>query len=229
MTTLTQIAQKKIQNARATFINAAWANESPDRLAELAIDAGMELAEADAFIARVAEARGDIKAASEVLRLRRVATKAKSNADAIRTRTDAAIEKLESEAEAAAHDATSAMREASSAESAAWRVIAMHDEGMLPASQLPKDVLALIERREQEARATRTHAAMVAAINERNRVRDDVERLERKLWKLPLSVDRRERETLLKEELERAKADLAAAESRLSDTERAHAAARRGL
>ena len=69
-----------------------------------------------------------------------------AHADAIRTRADAAIEKLESDAESVAHDATTAMREASSAESAAWRVIAMHDEGMLPVSQLPKDVLALIEQ-----------------------------------------------------------------------------------
>lgn len=229
MTTLTQIAQKKIQNARAAFVDAAWADESPDRLAELASDAGMELANADAFIARVAEARGDIHAASEVLRLRRVASKAKANADAIRTRADAAIEKLESEAEAAAHDATTAVREASSAESAAWRVIAMHDEGMLPASQLPRDVIALIERREQEAKAMRTHATMIAAINERNRVRDDVERLERKLRRLPVSRDHKEQEALVKEELERAKADLAAAESRLSDAERAHSTARKGL
>jgi hypothetical protein len=229
MTTLTQIAQTKIQNARAAFIDAVWANEGPDRLAELASDAGMELAAADAFIARVAEARRDIKTASEVLRLRRVASKAKAHSDAIRARADAAIEKLESEADLAAQDATSAMREVSSAESAAWRVIALHDDGMLPASQLPRDLLALIERREQEATATRSHATMVAAITERNRVRDDVERLERHLWKLPLSVDRRERETLLKEELDRAKANLAAAESRLSDAERAHAAARKGL
>jgi hypothetical protein len=229
MTTLTQIAQKKKQDARAAFIVAAWADEAPYRLAELASDAGMELADADACIARVADARRDIKTASEVLRLRRVASKAKAHADAIRTRTDAAVERLESEADGAAHDATSAMREASSAESAALRVIAMHDEGMLPASQLPKDVLALIERREQEAQAARTHATMVAVINVRNRVRDDVERLERKLWKLPLSVDRRERETLLKEELERAKAGLTAAEARLADAERAHATARKGL
>lgn len=229
MTTLTQMAQKKKQDARTAFIHAAWADEAPDRLAELARDAEMDLGDADALIARIAEVQGDIKVASEVLRLRRVVSKAQAHASETRARVDAAIEKLESEAEAAAFDADSARQELNAAESAARRVLAMYDEGLLPAPRLPKDVLAMIERREQEGKAAHAQAAMIAATNERNRVRDDVERIERKLWKLPLSRDRREQEALLKEELERAKASLTEAEARLSDAERAHAAARRGL
>ena len=229
MTTLTQIARKKKQDARAAFIDAAWADEAPDHLAELARDAGMDLADADAIIARVAEAKGDIKAASEVLRLRRVATKAKAHSDATHAQAEAAIEKLDAEAEAAAQDADRARRELITAESAAQRVLAMYDEGFLPASHLPNDVVAMIERREQEDKATKAHAAMVAAVNQRNRVRDDVERIERKLRRLPLSRNHQEQEVFVKEELERAKANLATAETRLADAERAHTAARKGL
>lgn len=229
MTTLTQIARKKKQDARAAFIDAAWADEAPDRLAELARDAGMDLADADALIARVAEAKGDIKVASEVLRLRRVASKAKAHSDATHAQAEAAIEKLDAEAEAAAQEADSARRELNTAESAARRVLVMYDEGFLPASRLPNDVVAMIERREQEDKATKAHAAVIAATNQRNRERDDVERIERKLRRLPVSRDHKEQEALVKDELERAKADLTAAEARLADTERAHATARKGL
>ncbi len=229
MTTLTEIAQKKMQHARAAFIDAAWTDEAPDRLTELARDAGMDLADADALIARVAEAKGDIEAASEVLRLRRVASKAKAHSDATHAQAEAAIEKLDSEAEAAAQEADSARRELNTAESAARRVLVMYDEGFLPASRLPNDVVAMIERREQEDKATKAHAAMIAATNQRNRLRDDFERIERKLRRLPVSRDHKEQEALVKEELERAKANLTAAEARLSDAERAHATARKGL
>lgn len=229
MTTLTQIVQKKKQQARAAFIDAAWGNEPFDRLAELARDAGMEPGAADEIIARIADARADMKTAGDVVRLRRAATKTKAHADATRAQAEAAIEKLEAEAEAAALDADAAQRELNTAESAGQRVLAVYGEGLLPASRLPKSVLALIERREQEAKANQAHAAMIAATNERNRARDDVERIERKHRKLPLSRDSKEQETLLKEELERAKASLTAAETRLSDAERAHATARKGL
>lgn len=229
MTTLTQIARNKTEQARAAFIDAAWADEPFDRLAELARDAGMEPGEADKIIARIAEARTDMKSAAEVVRLRRVATKTKAHADATRSQAEAAIEKLEAEVEAAAQGADAAQRELNTSESAGQRVLAVYDEGLLPASRLPKAVLALIERREQEAKANQAHAAMIAATNERNRARDDVERIERKHRKLPLSRDSKEQEALLKEELERAKASLNAAEARLSDAERAHATARKGL
>lgn len=229
MTTLTQITQNKKVQARAAFIDAAWADEPFDRLAELARDAGMEPGEADKVIARIAEARADMKSAGDLVRLRRAATKTKAHADATRSQADAAIEKLEAEVETAAQGADASQRELITAEAAGQRVLAVYDEGLLPASRLPKSVLALIERREQEAKANQAHAAMIAATNERNRARDDVERLERKHRKLPLSHDSKEQEALLKEELERAKASLNTAEARLADAERAHAAARKGL
>lgn len=229
MTTLTQITQNKKVQARAAFIDAAWADEPFDRLAELARDASMEPGEADKIIARIADARADMKSAGEVVRLRRAATKTKAHADATRSLAEAAIEKLEAEVEAAAQGADAAQRELNTAESAGQRVLAVYDEGLLPASRLPKSVLALIERREQEAKANQAHAAMIAATNERNRARDEVERIERNQRKLPLSRDSKEQERLVKEELERAKANLTAAEARLSDAERAHATARKGL
>ncbi|MCC6322911.1 MAG: hypothetical protein IT438_15915 [Phycisphaerales bacterium] len=229
MTTLSQIARNKKEQARAAFIDAAWADEPFDRLAELARDASMEPGEADKIIARIGEARGDMKAAGDVVRLRRVATKTKAHADATRSQAEAAIEKLEAEVQAVALEADTAQRELNTAESAGQRVLAVYDEGLLPGSRLPKSVLALIERREQESKANQAHAAMIAATNQRNRVRDDVERIERKLRRLPVSRDHKEQEALVKEELERAKAGLTAAEARLSDAERAHAAARKGL
>lgn len=229
MTTLTQISRNKKEQARAAFIDAAWADEPFDRLAELARDAGMEPGGADKIIARIAEARADMKSAGEVVRLRRAATKTKAHADATRSQAETAIEKLEAEVEATAQGADAAQRELNTAESAGQRVLAVYDEGLLPASRLPKSVLVLIERREQEAKANQAHVAMIAATNDRNRARDEVERIERKHRKLPLSRDSKEQETLLKEELERAKANLTAAEARLSDAERAHATARKGL
>lgn len=229
MTTLTQIARNKTEQARTAFIDAAWADEPFDHLAELARDAGMEPGEADKIIARIAETRADMKSAGDVVRLRRAATKTKAHAGAIRSQAEAAIEKLEAEVEAAAQGADTAQRELNTSEAAGQRVLAVYDEGLLPPSRLPKSVLALIERREQEAKANQAHAAMIAATNERNRARDDVERIERKHRKLPLSRDSKEQEALLKEELERAKASLTAAEARLSDAERAHTTARKGL
>ncbi|MCC7364346.1 MAG: hypothetical protein IT303_08220, partial [Dehalococcoidia bacterium] len=169
MTTLTQTVQKKKQQARTAFIDAAWADEPFDRLAERARDASMEPGEADKIIARIAEARADMKSAGEVVRLRRAATKTKAHADATRSQAEAAIEKLEAEVETAAQGADAAQRELNTAEAAGQRVLTVYDEGLLPASRLPKSVLALIERREQEAKANQAHAAMIAATNERNR------------------------------------------------------------
>jgi hypothetical protein len=78
-------------------------------------------------------------------------------------------------------------------------------------------------------RGTGGTEAAGAAFNQRNRIRDDVERLERDLRNLPISRDQQEQEARLKDELERAKAALAAAETRLTDAERAHAKARKVL
>lgn len=229
MTTLTKIAQNKKQQARAAFIDAAWAEEAPDRLAALASEAGMEPAAADAMIARIAEARADMHSAGDVVRLRRTATKTKAHADATRAQAEAQIAKLESAADAASFEAENAQRELNAAESAARRVLAVHDEGLLPASRVPKEVLALMERREHERKASEAEGAKCAAFNQRNRIRDDVERLERDLRNLPISRDRQEQEARLTGELDRAKAALAAAETRLTDAERAHARARKGL
>ena len=91
------------------------------------------------------------------------------------------------------------------------------------------EVLALMERREHERKASEAEATKCAAFNQRNRIRDDVERLERDLRNLPISRDQQEQEARLKDELERAKAALATAETRLTDAERAHAKARKGL
>ncbi len=229
MMSLTQIAQNKKQQARAAFIDAAWSQEPPERLAEFANDAGMEPAAADAIIARIADARTDFDAADSVMRLRRAASKARAHSDAVRAQAQAAIDKLEEEAEAAAREADGVQRELGDAESAARRVLAIYEEGLLPASRLPKDVVAMLERREQEGTANQAHAAVIAATNERNSLREDVQRLERELQYLPISRDRKEQETRLKDEIERAKATLAAAETRLNDAERVHAKARKGL
>jgi hypothetical protein len=229
MMSLTQIAQNKKQQARAAFIEAAWSEEPAERLAELASDAGMEPAAADAIIARIADARTDFDAADSVVRLRRAASKAKAHCDAVRTQTQAAIDKLEAEAEAAAHEADNVQHQAGDAESAARRVLAIYEEGILPASRLPKDVVAMLERREQEGKANQAHAAVIAATNKRNSLREDVQRLERELQYLPISRDRKEQEARLNGEIDRAKAAFAAAETRVTDAERAHAKARQGL
>lgn len=229
MTTLAKIAQNKKQQARAAFIDAAWAEEAPDRLAALASDAGMEPAAADAMIARITEARADMQSAGDVVRLRRSATKTKAHADATRSQAEAQIAKLESAADAASFDAENAQRELNAAESAARRVLAVYDEGLLPASRVPKEVLALMERREHERKASEAEATKCAAFNERNRLRDEVERLERDLRNLPISRDRKEQEARLNGEIDRAKAALSTAETRLTDAERAYAKARKGL
>jgi hypothetical protein len=229
MMSLTQLAQNKKQQARVSFIDAAWSEEPPERLAELASDAGMEPAAADAILARIADARSDFDAANSVVRLRRAVSKAKAHCDAVRTQTQAAIDKLEAQAEAAAHEADSAQRELNDVESAARRVLAIYEEGLIPVSRLPKDVVGMLERRELESKANQAHAAMIAATNKRNNLREDVQRLERELQYLPISRDRKEQEARLNGEMARAKAALAAAEARLSDAERAHAKARQGL
>jgi hypothetical protein len=226
MMSLAQIAQNKKQQARTAFINAAWSEEPPERLAELANDAGMELAAADAILARIADVRNDMDAADSVMRLRRAASKAKAHSDAVAARTQAAIEKLEAEAEAAALETGSALREAGDAESAARRVLSLYADGLIPVARLPKDVVAMLEREELEVKVNQAHAVVIAATNKRNSLREDVQRLERELQYLPISRDRKEQEARLNAEIERAKAALAAAEARLTDAERAHAKAR---
>lgn len=229
MTSLAQIAQNKKQQARAAFIEAAWAEAPLEHLADLARDAGMEPAAADAIIARITEARGDMMPTGEIPRLRRAAAKAKADAEATRARVDAAVEKLEAEADAASSQATAAWREMIAADSAAQRLLALHDQGLLPAARLPKEVMALVERRDKERIATEAHAALIAATSERNRLRGIVERLESELLNLPASREQPRQTLMLRTAVERAKADLAAAEDRIADAERAHATARKGL
>ena len=229
MMSLAQIALNKKQQARTAFINAAWSEEPPERLAELANDAGMELAAADAILARIADIRTDMATADTVAHLRRVASQAKAHSDAVGAKAQAAIEKLEAEAEAVAREADAARRELGDAESAATRVLSVYEEGLIPVSRLPKEVAAMIERRSLEAKVNQAHAVVIAATNKRNSLREDVQRLERELQYLPISRDRKEQEARLNAEIERAKAALAAAETRLSDAERAHAKARSAL
>jgi len=109
------------------------------------------------------------------------------------------------------------------------RVMVVYDEGLLPKSLLPKEVLGLMDRRELERKALEAESVKCAAFNDRNRVRDELQRLERDLRMLPISRDRQQQEARLNAEIERAKAALAAAEARLSDAERAHAKARAAL
>jgi hypothetical protein len=228
MTTVTQISNHQRQQARSAFIEAAWSGAPADRLADLATTAGLDPTAADAIIARIAEAGGDVAMAEDAIQRRRAASKAKADSDATAARTSAAIEKLEAEAETAALESDTARRALHEAEAAAQRVLAVYDEGLLPAARLPKEVLSLIARREQERATGEAHVAMIAATNQRNRVRDDVERMESKLRNLPLSIDGKRQKAGLEEELERAKAALAAAETRLADAERAHSEARKG-
>lgn len=229
MTSLAQIAQNKKQQARAAFIDAAWAEEPLERMGDLARDAGIEPAAADAIIARIVEARGDFKPTGEIPRLRRAAAKAKADAEAIRARVDAAVEKLEAEADAAASEANVLRRELNAAESAAQRLLVVHDEGLLPASRLPKEVLALVQRREQERIATEAHAALVTAMNERSRLRGIVERLQSEQECLPASREQPRQAAMLETAVARAKASLESAEARCDEAERALAKARRGL
>lgn len=229
MMSLAQIAQNKKKQARTAFINAAWSEEPPDRLAELANEAGMELAAADTILARIADIRTDMDVADSVMRLRRAASQAKAHSDAVGAKAQAAIDKLEAEAEAVAREADAARRELGDAESAALRVLSVYEEGLIPVSRLPKEVSAMLERRALEGKVNQAHAVVIAATNKRSNLREDVQRLERELRNLPISRDQQEQEARLKGELERAKAALAAAEARLSDAERAHTKARQSL
>ncbi|HRQ74692.1 MAG TPA: hypothetical protein PK098_02115 [Phycisphaerales bacterium] len=163
MTTLTQHAQRKRLHARAAFIEAAWANESADRLAELADAAGLDLAAADGIIARIAEMRADMETVTHMGQRQRVASKATTHLNTTRARTTAAIEKLEAELDAAVFEASDATKALHEAESAAQRVLQVHDDGLLPAARLPKEVVAMIERRERERAAAKAHSAWVAA------------------------------------------------------------------
>ena len=227
MTTLTQHAQQKRHHARAAFIEAAWANESADRLAELADAAGLDLAAADAIIARVAETRADIEVAAPIARHRREASKAEAHYAATRARVDAAIEKLEADASVAAFEVEVTTKALHAAESAAQRVLAVHDEGLLPAARLPKEVVALIERRERERAAVKAHSAWVAASDERNRLRHRVAALEAHLRDLPITIDHRQQASRIEAQLDQARAALAKAETTVADAERAFAKAKK--
>jgi hypothetical protein len=229
MMSLAQIAQNKKQQARTAFINAAWSEEPPERLAELANEAGMELAAADTILARIADIRTDMDVADSVMRLRRAASQAKAHSDAVGAKAQAAIDKLEAEAETVAREADAARRELGDAESAALRVLSVYEEGLIPVVRLPKEVSAMLERRALEGKVNQAHAVVIAATNKRNSLREDVQRREREMQYLPISRDRKEQEARLNGEIERAKAALTAAEACLSDAERAHTKARQSL
>lgn len=226
MTTLTRFAQQQKQQARAVFVDAAWGGAVPEELMHLATQAGMSTSEADAQIARINGARTDATTATTLAQRRREATKAQAHSNVTRARVNAAIAQLEAEADAAAFDAESTRRALHEAESAAQRVLALYDEGLLPAARLPKEVLTLIERRERERRTAEAQSAMIAATNERNRMRDRVRALEAHLRHLPVSVDHRQQAARIEGQLERERAALDEAEMRRRRAERAFTKAR---
>jgi hypothetical protein len=222
MTTMTVLAQQQKEKARAAFLEAVWANAPVDQLAELARAAHLEPAEADLLVARIADVRADIQVAEPIVKLRRAAAKAKAHYESARVRTAAAIEKLEAEADAAAFESIASQKSVTEADSAARRVLAAFDDGLLPSARVPQEVLALIERREHEQRITTAHSRMIAAWNERTRARGSVAGLEARLRNLPISNDQQQQAARLRAELDHERAALAAAERDVAEAERAH-------
>jgi hypothetical protein len=135
---------------------------------------------------------------------------------------------LEAQVEEASFAADTARKAVWAAEDSARRLLALHDAGLL-LTELPREVTHLMERRTAEAKALTAQKAMVGVTEERNSLRLTVQNLEYRLARVPVSVDQQRQECFLRDRLEKARAELAKAESKLKKAEAAQVDGRKAV
>lgn len=229
---LTELAALETQNRKAAhrdFVAAVWEGALPSQLLPLARAAGLAGDEADALIERICQAKEQIDHVNRLGRLRKDAAAAQANLDKVQARANAEIAKLESQMRDAAYEAEAAQKATNEADGSSRQLLAMYDEGLLPATEAPRDVLNLVERRDAEAQVIKLDQARVAAFDERNRRRAIVHNIQERLANLPITRTSPTDESMLEDRLKEAKRQLADAESRLKKAEAVAEAARRAI
>jgi hypothetical protein len=226
------LAELEVQNrkeAHRDFVAAMWEGAEPSRLLSLARAAGMSGDGADALIARVAQAKEQVTLAKRLPRLRKDAAGATGRLQKIQARANAEIARLESEVRDAAFEVEAAQRAVNEADSASRQLLLMHDEGLLPGTEAPEEILYLVDRRDAEERFRQADSARIAADNERDRVRKAVRGIEERLATMPISNTSEYEESHLKDRLKEARRQLAEAESNLKKAEAAADSARKAI
>jgi hypothetical protein len=223
---LSQLETQNRSEARSEFVTAVWEGAEPSRLLSLAIAASLGGEEADNLIARVRQGQEYAQHASRLPRLRKEAATASSHFERLQTRANAESARLEDQVRGAGYEAEDAKKAVNAAVDSARQLLAMYDEGLVPATEVPGEVLRLIERREAEEDLRQASVAGNAAFNERNHIRAIVRSIEERLATMPLSPTSALDESVLQGRLKEAKRLLADAESRLKKAEAVVDAAR---
>ena len=226
---LTELEMQKRTSARNAFLVAVWQGEEPARLLPLANEAGWTSQEADRLVQRVRQAKEDIVHTNRLPALRKDAAGKLARFEKVQSRAAAEIERLEDEVETAAAEAGASQKAVYAAEASARQLLILHDEGLLPEDQTPNEVRRLIERRAAEERSREADRARMAAREERNRYRQEVQTLERRLTDEPLAVMGSQSERALKARLKDAKHELDEAEERLAQAETSAETARNAI
>ena len=215
--------------AREKFIAAAWRQRPAEELLALAADAGLSGAEGDDLLEKVSRGREQVAHVEQLPRLRKDAAGANSRFEKVQARANAEIAKLESEIQEAAYEAEVVRKAFYAAEESSRQLLGMYDEGLLPMSEVPQEVLELIKRRDAEAEFQKVDMARAEVFNERNRWRGIVRNIEERLAHVPITLTSQRDESLLQDRLKEARRQLADAETCLKKAEAASDAARKAI
>jgi hypothetical protein len=226
------LAELETQNrkaAREEFVAAIWAGQKSSRLLSLASAAGLTGDEADNLIARINQAKEQLVHVNQLPHLRKDAASANSRFTKVQARANAEIDRLERETNEAAYETEIAEKALHAGEDSSRQLLAMYDEGLLPAAEVPSEVLRLIHRHEAEEKFRQMDSARVTASDERNRSRAIVRNIEDRLAHLPITLTSRQDESTLQNRLKDAKRQLADAEASLKKAQTKADVARRAI
>lgn len=226
---LTELEMQNRKAAREDFIAAVWDSEESVTLLPLASAAGLTGNEADALIERIREARESLVHVNNLPHLRKEAADANSRYEKVYARASAEIGRLEKQIHEAAWESESALKAMSDADAQAQRLLALYDEGLLPAGETPKEVFRLMTRRQLEEQFRQADMARVAAENERNRRLAVVQSIESRLANMPITRTTELDEKVLRDRLKEARRQLSDAESRMEKAEAAAVNARKAI
>jgi hypothetical protein len=226
---LSELEAENRMAARNEFVLAAWQGREPSELLSLANAAGLTGAEADRLVERIGKGKEQVEHANRLPRLRKESAAVDARFEKIQSHAAAEIERLEGERESAAAEADAACKAVYAAENSARELLLMHDEGLLPTEHTPKEIRALLVRRDATERARRADSARVAALRERNRRRAVVADTEAMLEKARASIVIERNEPRLEERVKKAKQSLREAEDQLKVAEAAAEAAREAI
>lgn len=214
-----------LREAKARFIAGLWAGEGSEKLLSLMAEAKLTVAVADELLEKVDQARGQIEQVNRLPRLRKEANVAQDRLNKAQSRLEAEMARLEGQVQDASIAASTARQAVYAADESARQLLALHDQGLVPASRLPHELSHLMERRQAEEVAQKAGEVRSVALREVDRCKLVVGRLEARRANLPLSITGQRDESRLERALKAARAELAHVEDRLKSAQAAADAA----